>query len=159
MVRDPVCLMALEPHEAADVFTNDRRASKDDRRRLERRIVQANSFPGAKRHVKQSRRINADRRLLWPGADLDARGLICPGPLLKVRKRAAALRAGERLRVRADDPSFPSDFLTWAQRSGVRILHVYTSPSQCTVICEKSARSALTPPMSLSTAHAPDTRD
>jgi tRNA 2-thiouridine synthesizing protein A len=38
-------------------------------------------------------------------ADLDARGLLCPLPVLKARKRLAALAAGAVLRVRADDPA------------------------------------------------------
>ena len=36
---------------------------------------------------------------------LDAVGLLCPLPVLKARKRLMALRAGEELTVRADDPA------------------------------------------------------
>jgi tRNA 2-thiouridine synthesizing protein A len=38
-------------------------------------------------------------------ADLDARGLLCPLPVLKARKRLAALAPGQVLRVVADDPA------------------------------------------------------
>jgi tRNA 2-thiouridine synthesizing protein A len=38
-------------------------------------------------------------------ADLDARGLLCPLPVLKARKRLAALAPGQILRVVADDPA------------------------------------------------------
>lgn len=37
--------------------------------------------------------------------DLDATGLLCPLPVLKARKRLGALGAGDRLRMRADDPA------------------------------------------------------
>ena len=38
-------------------------------------------------------------------AELDARGLICPLPVLKARKRLMALAPGQVLRVLADDPA------------------------------------------------------
>ncbi|MEM9967828.1 MAG: sulfurtransferase TusA family protein [Pseudomonadota bacterium] len=37
--------------------------------------------------------------------DLDATGLLCPLPVLKLRKRLARLRSGEAVRLRADDPA------------------------------------------------------
>ncbi|WP_322893723.1 MULTISPECIES: sulfurtransferase TusA family protein [unclassified Yoonia] len=38
-------------------------------------------------------------------ADLDARGLLCPLPVLKARKRLVPLAAGQVLRMLADDPA------------------------------------------------------
>ena len=35
---------------------------------------------------------------------LDARGLLCPLPVLKIRKRLQSLAIGQVLRVEADDP-------------------------------------------------------
>lgn len=37
--------------------------------------------------------------------DLDATGLLCPLPVLKLRKRLGALPAGDQIRLRADDPA------------------------------------------------------
>lgn len=37
--------------------------------------------------------------------ELDARGLICPLPVLKARKRLIGMAPGTRLRVLADDPA------------------------------------------------------
>ncbi|MDF3413589.1 sulfurtransferase TusA family protein [Sulfitobacter sp. M57] len=37
--------------------------------------------------------------------ELDATGLLCPLPVLKLRKRLAALPAGEQIVMRADDPA------------------------------------------------------
>ena len=37
--------------------------------------------------------------------DLDALGLLCPLPVLRVRKRLAAMAPGAVLRVRASDPA------------------------------------------------------
>lgn len=38
-------------------------------------------------------------------AELDARGLLCPLPVLKARKRLLALAPGQVLRLLADDPA------------------------------------------------------
>ncbi|MGC1502837.1 MAG: sulfurtransferase TusA family protein [Sulfitobacter sp.] len=37
--------------------------------------------------------------------ELDATGLLCPLPVLKLRKRLAGLKAGEEIAMRADDPA------------------------------------------------------
>lgn len=37
--------------------------------------------------------------------DLDATGLLCPLPVLKLRKRMTALQPGDHIRLRADDPA------------------------------------------------------
>ena len=38
-------------------------------------------------------------------AELDARGLLCPLPVLRARKRLMALAPGQVLRLMADDPA------------------------------------------------------
>jgi len=38
-------------------------------------------------------------------AELDAKGLLCPLPVLKARKRLQGLTSGQVLRVLADDPA------------------------------------------------------
>jgi len=40
-----------------------------------------------------------------PDHTLDATGLLCPLPVLKARKRLQKLKAGETLKVQADDPA------------------------------------------------------
>ena len=51
-------------------------------------------------------------------AELDARGLLCPLPVLKARKRLAQLAAGEVLRVVADDPAAVIDFPHFCAETG-----------------------------------------
>jgi tRNA 2-thiouridine synthesizing protein A len=55
-------------------------------------------------------------------AELDARGLSCPLPVLKARKRLQAMAPGSRLRVLATDPKAPGDFRLWCAESGHRLL-------------------------------------
>ena len=49
---------------------------------------------------------------------LDARGLLCPLPVLKARKRLQAMRAGQVLQIQADDPVAVVDFPHFCDESG-----------------------------------------
>ena len=49
---------------------------------------------------------------------LDTRGLACPLPVLKARKRLQALPLGDRLEVLATDPKSPADFRLWCNEAG-----------------------------------------
>ena len=51
-------------------------------------------------------------------ADLDAKGLLCPLPVLKARKRLQALTSGQVLRVAADDPAAVIDVPHFCAESG-----------------------------------------
>ncbi|TVQ54305.1 MAG: sulfurtransferase TusA family protein [Rhodobacteraceae bacterium] len=51
-------------------------------------------------------------------ADLDARGLLCPLPVLKARKRLQGLPPGALLRVTADDPAAVVDVPHFCAESG-----------------------------------------
>jgi len=51
-------------------------------------------------------------------AELDARGLLCPLPVLKARKRLAGLAPGQVLRVLADDPAAVVDFAHFCSEQG-----------------------------------------
>jgi rhodanese-related sulfurtransferase/TusA-related sulfurtransferase len=111
---------------AAGSFAGDRRAARGERRQ------RAGASP-----TGAERRARPDRRGPWRGAELDARGLTCPGPILKLRERMNQLGPGEFLLVRASDPAFPADLEAWAPRGGAQIVHLYTSPNESTAICRK----------------------
>jgi TusA-related sulfurtransferase len=49
---------------------------------------------------------------------LDARGLICPLPVLKARKVLMGLNAGDTLRVTVTDKSAPKDFRLFCAETG-----------------------------------------
>lgn len=54
--------------------------------------------------------------------ELDARGLICPLPVLKAQKRLRSLAPGQKLIVLATDPKAPSDFAHFCEASGNRLV-------------------------------------
>ncbi|MGB7430420.1 MAG: sulfurtransferase TusA family protein [Microcoleaceae cyanobacterium] len=51
-------------------------------------------------------------------ADLDAKGLLCPLPVLKARKRLEALASGQVLRMLADDPAAVIDVPHFCREAG-----------------------------------------
>lgn len=55
---------------------------------------------------------------------LDTRGLICPLPVLKARKRLLQLPKGTMLTVLSDDIRAPDEFRLFCQESGFTLMNV-----------------------------------
>jgi TusA-related sulfurtransferase len=53
---------------------------------------------------------------------LDARGLRCPLPILKAKKRLHELQPGQVLQVLADDPGSVRDFQSFSRQTGNELL-------------------------------------
>ncbi len=53
---------------------------------------------------------------------LDARGLLCPLPVLKLRKRLKGLRSGEVIELWADDPAAVIDVPHFCAEAGQEFL-------------------------------------
>jgi tRNA 2-thiouridine synthesizing protein A len=53
-----------------------------------------------------------------PNRTLDARGDVCPLPLLKTKKAMAEMASGEVLEVLGTDPGSKNDLPSWASRTG-----------------------------------------
>jgi tRNA 2-thiouridine synthesizing protein A len=49
---------------------------------------------------------------------LDARGLLCPLPVLRANKMLRALKPGDDLTILATDPSAPEDFRSFCETAG-----------------------------------------
>lgn len=55
-------------------------------------------------------------------AQLDAKGLSCPLPVLKAKKALKKLDSGDVLTIEATDPSSVKDFQTFCEATGDRLL-------------------------------------
>jgi len=53
---------------------------------------------------------------------LDALGLKCPQPILKIAVLSKEIQPGDMLEVTADCPSFPKDIDAWCTRMGKTLL-------------------------------------
>ena len=55
-------------------------------------------------------------------AEVDARGLNCPLPILKAKKALAGLASGQVLKVVATDPGSMRDFQAFAKQTGNELI-------------------------------------
>jgi len=55
-------------------------------------------------------------------AELDVTGLLCPLPVLKIRKRMTAMAPGDVLKVRATDPATRIDIPHFCAETGHRLV-------------------------------------
>lgn len=53
---------------------------------------------------------------------LDARGLICPMPVIRTQSKIAELRAGDELEITATDPGALADIPAWCRVHGHEVL-------------------------------------
>lgn len=59
-------------------------------------------------------------------AELDASGLSCPLPLLRMKKALTGLASGQVLRIIATDPGAPRDFEAYARQAQHELLETST---------------------------------
>ncbi|KJZ20054.1 sulfurtransferase TusA family protein [Loktanella sp. S4079] len=71
-------------------------------------------------------------------AELDARGLLCPLPVLKARKRLMALDKGQVLRMVADDPAAIIDVPHFCAESGHQLIDTHESDGAQIYLIEKA---------------------
>ena len=71
--------------------------------------------------------------------DIDARGMRCPLPVLKLRKAMAERAAGARLRLVADDPAARVDVPHFCAEAGHRLIAAEESEGQLTFVVERGA--------------------
>jgi tRNA 2-thiouridine synthesizing protein A len=69
---------------------------------------------------------------------LDARGLLCPLPVLKARKRLQALAIGQELTMIADDPAAIIDVPHFCTESGHDLISADTNGNDQTYVIRKT---------------------
>ena len=73
---------------------------------------------------------------------VDACGLQCPGPILKMKKTMDGLAFGERVEITATDPGFPRDAAAWCSSTGNQLISKEASGGKSVVIIEKGEPKA-----------------
>ena len=68
---------------------------------------------------------------------MDACGLQCPGPVMKLKSEMEGLKIGERLEITATDPGFVRDVGSWAKMTGNRLVQVVQEKGIITATLEK----------------------
>ncbi len=73
---------------------------------------------------------------------VDACGLQCPGPILKLKESIDAIEYGDRLEVTATDPGFYNDVASWCKVTGNRLVKRENNAGEITAIIEKFKKDA-----------------
>jgi len=69
---------------------------------------------------------------------IDACGLQCPGPILKLKKAIDEIAEGESIAITATDAGFPRDAEAWCKSTGNTLVSNIFNKGRCTVIVEKT---------------------
>jgi len=72
-------------------------------------------------------------------AEVDARNLRCPLPLLKAKQAINALEPGQVLRVLATDSGSVRDFQLWTEQSGHPLLSFTEEQNSYVYVLQKNA--------------------
>ena len=74
---------------------------------------------------------------------IDACGIQCPGPIMKLKKSMDALQPRQRLEVCATDVGFPRDAEAWCRTTGNKFVEKRSEGGKYYVVIEKSTLSPL----------------
>ncbi|MEG1615346.1 MAG: FAD-dependent oxidoreductase [Bacteroidales bacterium] len=70
---------------------------------------------------------------------VDACGLQCPGPILKMKKSIDEMQPGERMEMVATDAGFPRDAAAWCNTTGHKLISQHNEKGRYTVVIEKTS--------------------
>ena len=73
---------------------------------------------------------------------IDAKGLKCPGPIVKVADTVKSLADGQKVVVEATEDAFASDIAVWCQRTGNLLEKLEVDSGVITAVIEKRTRPA-----------------
>ncbi|MEO0185892.1 MAG: sulfurtransferase TusA family protein [candidate division WOR-3 bacterium] len=60
--------------------------------------------------------------------NLDARGLSCPMPIVKLSQAMKEMKIGEIIEVLASDPSFVPDVEAWCRKTEQKLIEIQENP-------------------------------
>ncbi len=69
--------------------------------------------------------------------ELDARGLVCPLPILRTKQSLAEMTSGQVLKVVATDPGASIDFQVFAEQTGNDLLSMSETEEEFVFILKK----------------------
>ncbi len=72
--------------------------------------------------------------------EVDACGLQCPGPVLKLKEEIDNLKPGELLKETATDPGFAKDVYAWAKMTGNTVVSVEQNGPKVTALIKKGGQ-------------------
>ena len=78
----------------------------------------------------------SEREIEMSEQTIDAQGLACPMPIVKLTKAAKKLSAGDQVTLLADDPGFEPDIEAWVEAQGHKLLSFTEADGVLTAVIE-----------------------
>lgn len=75
--------------------------------------------------------------------EVDASGLQCPGPIMRLKNEIDRLADGDILKISASDPGFAKDVPAWCNMTGNKLLKVESSGKKIVAMIQKGGGKAL----------------
>lgn len=72
---------------------------------------------------------------------VDARGMQCPGPILKLKNSIGSINEGQMVKITSSDAGFAHDVVAWCKSTGNRLVSNVTSNGSYTAVVEKKDAS------------------
>ncbi|MFS2820711.1 FAD-dependent oxidoreductase [Parabacteroides merdae] len=73
---------------------------------------------------------------------VDACGLMCPGPVMQLKKNYEALKIGEQLQITATDQAFGKDVTSWCKMTGAELVALENKNGVVTATIRKQEKTA-----------------
>ncbi len=73
---------------------------------------------------------------------VDACGLMCPGPVMQLKKNYEALKIGEQLQITATDQAFGKDVTSWCKMTGAELVALENKNGVVAAIIRKQEKTA-----------------
>ena len=96
-------------------------------------------------HVQTKATPTSDKDLAESGSTpdniifIDAVGLSCPGPIMKLKKEIRTVDQGRKLKVSASDPGFATDISVWCKKTGNILEECQINNAVTTVVIQKAS--------------------
>jgi len=74
---------------------------------------------------------------------IDAKGLKCPGPVVKVADTIRSLQVGQQVYVEATEDAFASDIAIWCDRTGNQLLKLEVKPEVIEATIQKAEKQVV----------------
>lgn len=69
--------------------------------------------------------------------EIDACGLMCPGPIIKLKQSYGNIQTGSRLLIKATDPAFGKDVASWCRLMGAKLIDLQDDKGIVQALVEK----------------------
>lgn len=83
--------------------------------------------------------VNTDLNEIKVSKKVDACGMQCPGPIVKVANSIKELNEGDILEIQVTDPGFKSDIASWCKSTGNKLLNISSEKGIITALIKKES--------------------